>query len=64
MVMSWIQLTVLPASTEALGKADFSKSPHGTVEHAATKNVFANLNTVNLMLPQLLKWGVKLKPVQ
>lgn len=34
---------------------------HSTAVH---KNVFTNLNTVNLMLPQLLKWGVKLKPAR
>lgn len=28
------------------------------------RNVLTNLNTVNLMLPRLLKWGVKLKPEQ
>lgn len=28
------------------------------------ENVLNNLNTVNLMLPRLLKWGVKLNPEQ
>lgn len=40
------------------GKADC-----GAVEHAATQNISTDLNAVNLMLPQLLKWAVKLKPL-
>lgn len=48
----------------ALRKQTSVKVPMVLQSTLVRKNVLTNLNTVNLMLPRLLKWGVKLKPEQ
>lgn len=62
--MGWNRPAIFPASTEALREQPSAKVRRVGRSAPRRENVFTNLNTVNLMLPQLLKWAVKLKPVQ